>query len=122
MTSAKLPKEQFPFGACPFMSEVFIQPTSKLTMPAGSGPFPLGGALGPSVQMIPIPCLGPDCQLWHNIDMRCDLSPAREVWTHEQNLPAGALTGKSGADWLGEILEAVRSLKVVLETLQKKLK
>jgi hypothetical protein len=122
MTAAKLPKEQFPFGACPFMSEVYVQPTSKLTMPAGSGPIPLGGAYGPAIQMIPIPCLGPDCQLWHKVEMECDLGRSREVWTHEQNLPAGALTGKSGADGSGEIVKALRSLQLVLESLHKKLK
>lgn len=121
MTAAKLPKEQFPFGACPFMSDVFIQQQSKLTMPAGS-PIPLGGALGPSVQLIPIPCMGPDCQLWDKEKMRCDLGPAREIWTHEQNLPGGALTGKSGADSEKALTGALRSLQLILEAIHKKLK
>jgi hypothetical protein len=122
MTAAKLPKEQFPHGACPFMSEVYIQPTSKLTMPVGSGPIPLGSSLGPSIQMIPIPCMGVDCQLWDDERLCCDLGPAREVWTHEQNLPNGALTGKSGADGSGDVVNALHSLQLVLEMLHKKLK
>lgn len=120
MTAAKLPKEQFPFGACPFMSDVFVQQQSKLSMPAGS-PLPLGGALGPSVQLIPIPCLGPDCQLWDGERMRCDLGPAREVWTHEQNMPAGALTGKSGADRSDDLVPVIAALGAVLSNLSKSL-
>ena len=122
MTVAKLPKDQFPHHCCPFMSEVYVQQTSKLTMPAGSGPLPLGGALGPSVQMIPIPCMGPDCQLWDSENVRCDLGPAREVWTHEQNLPGGALTGKSGADGSAAVIGTLRSLQSTLEAILKKLK
>ena len=122
MTAAKLPKDQFPFGACPFLSEVYIQSTSKLTMPAGSGPIPLGGALGPTVQVIPVPCFGPDCQLWDKVRMQCDLGPARELWTHEQNLPGGALARMPGADGSTEIVKALRSLQLVLEMLHAKLK
>jgi hypothetical protein len=121
MTNAKLPKEQFPFGACPLMSTVHVQ-SSPLALNPGIVDLTRGSGVGPNVLSIPIPCLGADCQLWHDVHKMCDLGPAREVWTHERNLPNGALTGKSGADWSLEIVKALRSLQLVLEMLHKKLK
>jgi hypothetical protein len=119
MTTRKLPLSQFPFGACPFMSEVYMQSATKLTMPAGTGPIPLGSA-ALKVDLIPVACLGPDCQLWDDERLRCDIGPAREVWTHEQNLPAGALTGTSGADVAERMVKALNALLLPLNIIAKR--